>query len=148
MIAISLFFVFLCFQPGKYNFKAAHNENIIFSSPWWIFTLSLVGFLAFPVEYFFLGLTLRIFWKSGVFAGEISSPNRGTETGCLCCYCIVFGKIRLLKSWSEGKIREKPENSWKNPVLETRSVVLLAILLLHFLSWWKNCKSWLLNLLL
>ena len=103
MIAISLFFVFLCFQPGKYNFKAAYNESIIFSSPCWVFTLSLVGFLAFPVEYFFLGLTLRIFWKSGVFAGEISSPNRGTETGCLCCYCIVFGKIRLLKSWSEGK---------------------------------------------
>ena len=79
---------FLCFCVNQVymiliqcNMFVSSTRRIFISSPV-SSVVSPVAFLISPVETLLLGFILKNFSKYNIFPGELSSPHRGTETGC------------------------------------------------------------------
>ena len=66
---------------SQYNIFVSSTRRIFISSPVGS-VISPVGFLISPVKILLLGFTPKNVSKFDIFPSELSSPHRGTETGC------------------------------------------------------------------
>ena len=88
------------------NIFVSSTRRIFISSPVGS-VISPVGFLISPVEILLLGFTPKNFSKFNIFPGELSSPHRGTETGCFfkTNFCRLRPKVlsyRNYKNFNES----------------------------------------------